>query len=144
MESTMEGSRQAPLQPNRTSGFAKFMRWFLVIIVVVFGVIFWWKYYYTYSDGYRSGLMQKLSHKGNLFKTYEGELVLSSVASTANVALASEKFYFSVPSDSIAKVLQSYEGKRAKLHYTQKNGILFWRGESQYLVDGVEADGGSQ
>ena len=140
----MDSSRQAPLAPKRSNGFAKFMGWFFFIIIVVLGVIFWWKYYYTYSDGYRSGLMQKLSHKGNLFKTYEGELVLSSVASTANVALASEKFYFSVPSDSIAKVLQTYEGKKAKLHYTQKNGILFWRGESTYLVDGVDADAASQ
>ena len=139
MENTFDSSRQAPLVPKRIGGFAKFMRWFLFIILVVFGIVFWWKYYYTYSDGYRSGLMQKLSHKGNLFKTYEGELVLSSVASTANVALASEKFYFSVPSDSIARVLQSYEGRKAKLHYIQKNGILFWRGESEYLVDGVEA-----
>lgn len=140
----MDSSRQAPLMPKRSNAFAKFMGWFFFIIIVVLGVIFWWKYYYTYSDGYRSGLMQKLSHKGNLFKTYEGELVLSSVASTANVALASEKFYFSVPSDSIAKVLQTYEGKKVKLHYVQKNGILSWRGESTYLVDGADPETAAQ
>ena len=140
MESTFNSGRQAPLTPKGTGAFAKFMRWFFFIVVVVGGVVFWWKYYYNYSDGYRSGLMQKLSHKGNLFKTYEGELVLSSIASSANVALASEKFYFSVPNDSIAKLVQKFEGKRVKLHYLQKNGILFWRGESEYMVDGAEAE----
>lgn len=133
----MENSSSTQLQPKKTGAFRRFVRWFTLILLVVLGFLFWWKYFYTYSDGYRSGLMQKLSHKGNMFKTYEGELVMSSVSSTNNVALASEKFYFSVPSDSIAKLLQNYEGKQVKVHYEQKNGKLFWRGESSYQVDEV-------
>ncbi len=109
----------------------------LLVFVLIGGAIFWWKFYYTYSDGARSGMLQKLSHKGNLFKTYEGELVLSSVASTANVALASEKFFFSVANDSIAKKMMEYEGKRVKVQYQEKKGSLPWRGDSKYLVDGV-------
>lgn len=118
-------------------GCGKYIALFLVVFLLVGGTIFWWKYYYTYSDGSRSGMLQKLSHKGNLFKTYEGELVLSSVASTANVALASEKFYFSVASDSIAKKMMLSEGKRVRLHYEQKKGTLPWRGDSEYIVDAV-------
>jgi hypothetical protein len=137
----MENSSTVQLQPKKAGAFKKFVRWFTLILLVVLGFLFWWKYFYTYSDGYRSGLMQKLSHKGNMFKTYEGELVMSSVSSTNNVALASEKFYFSVPSDSVAKVLQDYEGKQVKVHYQQKNGKLFWRGESEYLVDEVIPEG---
>ncbi|MDN3658803.1 hypothetical protein QWZ08_24380 [Ferruginibacter paludis] len=133
----MDNSSTVQLQPKKAGAFKKFVRWFTLILLVVLGFLFWWKYFYTYSDGYRSGLMQKLSHKGNMFKTYEGELVMSSVSSTSNVAIASEKFYFSVPSDSIAKALQFYEGKQVKVHYQQKNGKLFWRGESEYLVDEV-------
>ncbi len=63
------------------------------------------KYFYTYSDGYRAGLLQKFSRKGTIFKTYEGELILSSVTgNTGNnsAVIASEKFYFSVRSDSLA------------------------------------------
>lgn len=137
----MENSSTVQLQPKKAGAFKKFVRWFTLILLVVLGFLFWWKYFYTYSDGYRSGLMQKLSHKGNMFKTYEGELVMSSVSSTNNVALASEKFYFSVPSDSVAKALQDYEGKQVKVHYQQKNGKLFWRGESEYLVDEVIPEG---
>lgn len=136
----MEENKFPGPAPKKKSGFKKFMRWLIFLLLVIASIFGYWKYFYTYSDGYRSGMMQKLSHRGNLFKTYEGELVMSSVSSTANVALASEKFYFSVPNDSIAKVLQNYEGKQVKLHYVQKNGKLFWRGDSEYLVDGVSPD----
>lgn len=110
---------------------------FLVIagIAAIFG---WWKYYYTYSDGFRTGLLQKFSHKGNLMKTYEGELILSSVTSTNNVALASEKFLFSVENDSLAKLMMNYEGKNVRLHYKQKKGTVPWRGDSEYIVDALE------
>lgn len=132
---------QAPtIQPKKTSGFRKFLRWLTFIAIVVLVVIFWWKYFYTYSDGFRSGLLQKLSHKGNIFKTYEGELVQRSIVSTSNVGIASEKFYFSVEQDSLAKAMERYEGKNIKLHYQQKNGTLPWRGESEYIVDGFEVD----
>ena len=80
--------------------------------------------------------------RGNLFKTYEGELVLSSIVSSNTIALASEKFYFSVPNDSIANLLQNFEGKQVKLHYVQKKNSLYWRGDSEYLVDGVIAQQG--
>ena len=121
---------------KKKGGCGKYVALFLVVFLLIGGVIFWWKYYYTYSDGSRSGLLQKLSHKGNLMKTYEGELVLSSISSTNSVALASEKFYFSVASDSVAKKMMDFEGKRVKLHYEQKKGTLPWRGDSEYIVDG--------
>ena len=130
--------------PKKAGGFKKFVRWFTFILILVLGLFGYWKYYYTYSDGYRSGLLQKLSHKGNIFKTYEGELVQRSIVSTSNVGIASEKFYFSVAVDSIAKAMQNFEGKNVRLHYRQKNGTLPWRGESEYIVDAVELDTANQ
>ena len=126
--------------PKKAGGFKKFVRWFTFILLIVLCLFGYWKYFYTYSDGYRSGLLQKLSHKGNIFKTYEGELVQRSIVSTGNVGIASEKFYFSVASDSVAKAMQNFEGKNVKLHYLQKNGTLSWRGESEYIVDMVSID----
>ena len=126
--------------PKKAGAFKKFMRWFFFILIVGLGLFGYWKYFYTYSDGYRSGLLQKLSHKGNVFKTYEGELVQRSIVSTNNVGIASEKFFFSVKSDSVAKVMMGMEGKNVRLHYEQKNGTLPWRGESEYIVDAVEID----
>lgn len=139
----MEDSKvQEPekLQPKKANGFKKFIRWLVFILLVVLGVFIYWKYFYTYSDGYRSGLLQKLSHKGNVFKTYEGELVQRSIVSTSNVGIASEKFYFSVANDSVAKAMMNFEGKNVRLHYQQKNGTLPWRGESEYIVDEIQID----
>jgi formate/nitrite transporter FocA (FNT family) len=125
---------------KKKRGCGKYIGMFLVVFLLVGSVIFWWKYYYTYSDGFRSGMLQKLSHKGNLMKTYEGELVLSSIASTSGVALASEKFFFSIANDSLAKNMMNLEGKKVRVHYQQKKGTLPWRGESPYIVDGVSVE----
>jgi hypothetical protein len=121
------------------SGYKKIF--YSVVFCAILGLALfgYWKYYFTFSEGYRTGLIQKLSLRGNFFKTYEGELVLSSIVSSNNIALASEKFYFSVPSDSIANLLQKFEGKQVKLHYVQKNHPICWRGDSEYLADGVIA-----
>lgn len=121
-------------------GCGKFVLFTFLILLLLGGAFAYWKYYYTYSDGFRSGLLQKLSHKGNIMKTYEGELVLSSVQSTSNVALASEKFYFSIANDSLAKTMMNFEGKKVRVHYMQKNGTLPWRGDSEYIVDGFTED----
>ncbi len=111
--------------------------WGVFIIMVAFAAFIYFKYAFTYSKGYRSGLLQKFSEKGLIFKTYEGELILSSVQSNANVAIASEKFLFSVDDDAIAKQMEQIQGKNVVVHYREKNGTLPWRGESVYIVDSV-------
>jgi hypothetical protein len=93
----------------------------------------------TYSEGNRAGILQKFSKRGNVFKTYEGELIMSSIASTNNTILASEKFYFSVDNDSLANLLFNMEGKRVSLHYLQKRKHLPWNGDTDYYVDGIKA-----
>jgi hypothetical protein len=118
----------------------KFLGITSVIIVLILVVLIYWKYYYTYSDGNRTGFLQKFSHKGNLFKTYEGELVLSSIQSTNGVGIASEKFLFSVASDSLAIKMMTLEGHKVTLHYEQKKGTLPWRGDSEYVVDRVAVE----
>lgn len=120
------------------------MKKFIVIVIIsiiaIFSGWFWWKFYFTYSEGERSGLLQKFSRKGNLFKTYEGELVLNSLTANGNISpYSTEKFYFSVADDSLGHVMQAhtYEGKRVVIHYNQKNGVLPWRGDTEFIVDSV-------
>ena len=115
----------------------KFITWTIILIVLLSGASIYWKYYFTYSDGYRAGLLQKFSRKGAIFKTYEGEIILSSIQSNKNVPLASEKFYFSVDESALASKLENLQGNMVVVHYRQKNGTLVWRGESPYLVDSV-------
>jgi hypothetical protein len=115
----------------------KFLSWAIAILAVILFLWIFWKFSFTYSEGNRSGLLQKFSKKGTIFKTYEGELILSSVKSSADVSLASEKFFFSVPDEALAEKLLKLEGTTVVLHYKEKNGSLPWRGETVYLVDDV-------
>jgi hypothetical protein len=117
---------------------AKIFKWLVALVVIIIIITFCWKYFYTYSDGYRAGLLQKFSRKGTLFKTYEGELVLSSVSGNNSAVIASEKFYFSVTIDSLAARLDTLQGRSVIVHYRQKNSSAFWRGDSPYIVDGVK------
>ena len=108
------------------------------LLVFLIGIWIYWSYFFNYSDGYRAGLLQKFSRKGNIFKTYEGEMVLSSVQSNKNVALASEKFLFSVTDKNLALRMDTLQGKTVIVHYSEKNNTLPWRGESTHIVDGVK------
>ena len=128
-------------QKRKRSGTVKRIVIYSVLGLVLIGaLVIFWRYYYTYSDGNRFGLLQKFSHKGNLFKTYEGEMILSSINSNQNVPIASEKFYFSVTDKEVAKKLDDLQGHHVTVHYLQKNNPAFWRGESEYIVDSVKAE----
>jgi hypothetical protein len=116
----------------------KVIRWTVTLIILVLALTAYWKYFYTYSEGYRAGLLQKFSRKGTFFKTYEGEMILSSVSGNNNVVIASEKFLFSVTSDSLAARLDTLQGSNVIVHYKQKNSPLPWKGDTPYLVDGVK------
>jgi hypothetical protein len=118
----------------------KYLVRFIILIILVLGMTIYWKYSFTYSEGYRAGLLQKFSYKGNVFKTYEGEMILSSVQSNANVAIASEKFLFSVTDKALANQLDRVQGDNIVVHYREKNGTLPWRGESVYIVDSVRVN----
>jgi hypothetical protein len=128
-------------KPSKWTGVVKktkrVFRWILALLIIFLGTFIYWKYFYTYSEGYRAGLLQKFSNKGTFFKTYEGEMILSSVSSTANVAIASEKFFFSVPNKSLSIQFDTLQGRNVIVHYIEKNGPVFWRGDSRYLVDSI-------
>jgi hypothetical protein len=128
------------LRQRRRSGIGRALGIIFFVILLVLGGYFFWKYYFTYSSGNRYGLLQKFSHKGNIFKTYEGELILSSVRSNANTPLASEKFFFSVTKKDVADKLMNLQGRNVTVHYKEKNGSIAWRGESRYIVDSVRVE----
>jgi len=128
--------------PSRSKLFFKKVRKYLyltlTLFIIIVGLFVYWSYFFTFSDGYRAGLLQKFSHKGNIFKTYEGEMILSSVQSNKNVAIASEKFVFSVTDKAVALELDTLQGKNIVVHYTEKNHALPWRGETVYIVSSAK------
>ena len=128
-------------RPSRWAGAVKktkrILNWALSILLISLVIFIYFKYFFTYSEGFRAGLLQKFSNKGVIFKTYEGELILSSVSSTANVALASEKFIFSVMKKNVSIQYDTLQGKNVIVHYIEKKGTVPWRGDSRYLVDSI-------
>jgi hypothetical protein len=130
---------KGPFWSGIVAGSKKILKWLLIIIVVIGSIAIYWKYFYTYSEGYRAGLLQKFSHKGTFFKTYEGELILSSVSTNREVAIASEKFFFTLANKALVRQFDTLQGEIVIVHYKQKNAKVFWRGDSPYLVDSVKA-----
>ncbi len=123
--------------PNKASGVKKILKWLAVISVVVLLILFWWNYYFVYGEGVKSGELNYVVKKGNIFKTYEGKLIQSGFSSKTPGAIQSYEFEFSVVNDSIANILMSNSGNFFDLHYKEYKGSLPWRGYSSFIVDKI-------
>ena len=110
----------------------KNFRTFLFIVFLLLAFCVYWFFFNSYGKGERTGVLIKISRKGNIFKTNEGEMWLSCRQMTNP-----EKFYFSVKSDSIATVLTNLQDQCVQLTYTQYRKSLPWRGDTKYMVTGV-------
>jgi hypothetical protein len=85
---------------------------------------------WSYSSGERAGWVQKLSHKGWVCKTWEGEM-----AQVSQPGAPVEKFPFTVWSDAVADDINKHIGKRVALHYEEKVGLpTSCFGETRYYV----------
>jgi len=122
---------------KKTSGVKKILRWLLVICIVVLLFLFWWNYYFVFGEGVKSGELNYVVKKGNIFKTYEGKLIQSGFSSKTPGAIQSYEFEFSVVNDSIAKILMNNSGNFFDLHYKEYKGALPWRGYSSFIVDKI-------
>lgn len=104
----------------------------LVVVALIagyFAIVLNW----SYSSGERAGWVQKLSKKGWVCKTWEGELALVSMPGAAV-----EKFLFTVTDDAVAEKINRVLGKRVALHYEEKVGLpTTCFGETRHFVTGV-------
>ena len=88
---------------------------------------------WSYSKGERAGYLQKVSDKGWICKTWEGELSLVALPGAAP-----EKFVFTVRDADIAKQVNAAAGKRVALEYQQHKGLpTSCFGETDYFVVGI-------
>lgn len=110
----------------------------LSVIVKCCGGVNW-----EYSSGSRSGVIQKLSKKGVIWKTWEGEVNLGYNTSTKDIdghlTIAPAIFEFSVSDDPVAKVLKDAEadGKRVTVDYKQYFLRGWDKGATSYDVTGI-------
>ena len=111
----------------------KYFRTFVLFAFVVIALLVYWNYFNVKSNGDRKGVLIKFSHKGNVFKTDEGEMWLGC-RQTVNA----EKYFFSVTNDSLASILRNLQDECLQIEYKEYRGTLPWRGESKYVVFGVK------
>jgi hypothetical protein len=127
----------ADTQPTKKTGFKKIFRWVKIICIVAIGFIIWWKYFFVFGVGVKSGELNYVVKKGNIFKTYEGKLIQSGIRSKTPGTIQSYEFEFSVVDDSIANILMNNSGNYFDLHYKEYKGALPWRGYSPFVVDKI-------
>ncbi|HLK36282.1 MAG TPA: hypothetical protein VKU41_05980 [Polyangiaceae bacterium] len=90
--------------------------------------------HYTYSSGERVGFVQKLSKRGWVCKTNEGDLAMVNMAGQQ-----AQMFSFTVPDDKVAQDIESNAGHRIELHYEEHRGIpSSCFGDTQYFVTSVK------
>ena len=112
----------------------KYSLWLLLVPIGLFALYTWATLTWVYSSGERAGYVQKLSQKGFVCKTFEGELVLVSMPGTQ-----AEKFFFTVRNATVAKRINETVGKRVRLIYEEHIGIpTSCFGESSYFVQDVQ------
>jgi len=105
----------------------------LVVILGGFALYIFAALHISYSEGDRSGLLQKFSRKGWVCKTYEGELALSYLPGVAPVL-----WYFSVRDEAVALKVNAGLGKKVVLHYSEHHGLpTDCFGETANFVDGL-------
>jgi hypothetical protein len=102
------------------------------VVGLILLVYFTFIYYATYSDGYRSGELIKISKRGVIFKTWEGTL--------SQGVSESQFFEFSVESKNkeIIEHLKELQGHRVNLTYIERYGTFTWMGDTKYYVTKVK------
>jgi hypothetical protein len=129
-------------EPKRRGFFRRHWGWVLpaTVVLVPLAIFATWATItlaYNYSSGSRTGYNQKISRKGWVCKTWEGELAMSSAP-----GVAPQIFNYSVRDDSVARAIDALAGQQVKIHYEEHRGVpTSCFGETDYYATGVEKVG---
>ena len=129
-------STETPKVP-RKSRFKRFLRILLLLVIVIGIFLFWWNYLFVFGEGVKSGQLNYVVKKGNIFKTYEGKLIQSGIRTQGAGSIQSYEFEFSIADDSLANYLMNNSGNYYDLHYREYKHALPWRGFSPFVVDKI-------
>jgi hypothetical protein len=115
----------------------KFLKSLIILLVTaisLFGLYIYVALSWSYSTGERAGFLQKVSNKGWICKTWEGELSLVAIPGAAP-----EKFLFTVRDEAVAQKVNAAAGKRVTLNYEQHKGLpSSCFGDTDYFVVDVK------
>jgi hypothetical protein len=119
----------------------------IILLVAIVGgmVVFSFMYWGVYDEGVRAGTVLRISKKGFLFKTHEGQLNLQTFGALKGTNPIMEAFDFSVETDEegVVKELEAValSGERVNLHYVKRYTTFPWRGDTKYFITKVERVG---
>lgn len=104
----------------------------LFVILVASTAYYSVVYYWHFSEGYRAGELIKISHKGFIFKTWEGEI--------SQGVSESQRFVFSVEEKEVQVInqLKNLQGKQVNLTYIERYSTFPWMGDTKYFVKQVD------
>ncbi len=126
------------MSTDTTTAPKRISRMILLLIassVAIFALYVWIALHWSYSEGERAGFVQKLSKKGWLCKTWEGELALVSLPGAAP-----EKFNFTVRDDAVAERINKQVGTRVALVYAQHKGLpTNCFGDTDYFIEDIKS-----
>jgi hypothetical protein len=110
----------------------------LAVLAITFGGAGLWTFAtlkFSYSSGDRIGYVQKLSRRGWICRTWEGELAMSPVPGAMP-----QIFAFTIPDGGVAKKVAEMEGKKVALHYEEKKGVpSSCFGDTRYYITDARA-----
>ena len=112
----------------------------LIVLAALAGFLYF-KFWWVFSDGTKTGELNSLTYTGYVFKTYEGEIILTGYGSkNASGTVQSKTFKFSVADKEVAQKLIQMTGLRVTVHYKEYKGALPWRGYERAIVDSVNEE----
>lgn len=118
----------------------RFFRWlfallFMGLILAIIGYFLYCNF--TFSEGTRAGNLMKVSKKGYIFKTYEGQLGMEGMQPDANGGLSSV-WNFSLKDEALYRELEALQGSEVTLRYKEINKAMPWQGDTNYFILDVE------
>ena len=116
----------------------KIFKRILIVTALILLAVYAFLYWGTYSEGTRSGVIMKVSKKGLVFKTIEGQLNIQGFGGVNSDNQFSEVWEFSIHNegDGLVEKLEqaSLSGRRVELRYIERYAVFPWRGDTKYFV----------
>lgn len=125
------------VEKRKRGGCGKYVFWALLLVILFGGFYIYWNYYNVFGEGVKSGVLKNVVYKGQIFKTYEGELIQAGIRGAVGGGAQSNTFEFSIDDKRIYDTLAIHSGKSFDLHYKEYRSALPWRGNTRYIVDSI-------
>ena len=126
------------------STFKKIIAFILIIGLAILAFL----YFGTFSEGTRAGIIMKISKRGAIIKTWEGQMNLETFGAVKDATnIVTETFKFSIERGNQELIDElnaaALTGERVNLKYIERYINVFWRGDTKVFAVGLERGSGT-